>query len=92
VVPYGCSTVIFNFYSNDSPEALSTEIFSLEPCIMNHKLYSSEGTIYSTSMRGTTAVDKTEKVGITLPISLVKRADKASEDVPRSTNHATSWT
>jgi hypothetical protein len=83
VVHYGCSTVIFNFYSNDSPEALSTEIFSLEPCIMNHKLYSSEGT---------TSVDKTEKVGITLPISLVKRADKASEDVPRSTNHATSWT
>jgi metal-responsive CopG/Arc/MetJ family transcriptional regulator len=29
--------------------------------------------------------DKTEKVGITLPISLVKLADKARGDVPRST-------
>jgi metal-responsive CopG/Arc/MetJ family transcriptional regulator len=29
--------------------------------------------------------NRTEKVGITLPISLVKRADKARGDVPRST-------
>ncbi len=29
--------------------------------------------------------DKTEKVGITLPISLVKRTDKVRRDIPRST-------
>jgi metal-responsive CopG/Arc/MetJ family transcriptional regulator len=36
-------------------------------------------------MVGTTISDKTMKVGITLPISLVKRADKGRGDVPRST-------
>jgi hypothetical protein len=35
-------------------------------------------------MVGTTVSDMTEKVGITLPISLVKRADKARGDIPRS--------
>jgi metal-responsive CopG/Arc/MetJ family transcriptional regulator len=29
--------------------------------------------------------DRTEKVGITLPITLVKMADKARGDIPRST-------
>jgi metal-responsive CopG/Arc/MetJ family transcriptional regulator len=29
--------------------------------------------------------DKTEKVGITLPISLTKQTDKVRGDVPRST-------
>jgi len=29
--------------------------------------------------------DKTEKVGITLPISVLKRTDKARGDIPRST-------
>jgi hypothetical protein len=29
--------------------------------------------------------DKTEKVGITLPIALVKQTDKARGDIPRST-------
>jgi|GEM_PF-785285 hypothetical protein len=29
--------------------------------------------------------DKPEKVGITLPVSLLKQADKARGDVPRST-------
>jgi metal-responsive CopG/Arc/MetJ family transcriptional regulator len=43
------------------------------------------GTIYSTSMKRTTRDDKTEKVGITLPISLVKQTDKARGDIPRST-------
>ena len=43
------------------------------------------GTIYDTSMRRTTRDDKTEKVGITLPISLVKQTDKARGDIPRST-------
>jgi metal-responsive CopG/Arc/MetJ family transcriptional regulator len=37
-------------------------------------------------MRGTTAApDKTEKVGITLPRTLVIQADKLRGDVPRST-------
>jgi len=36
-------------------------------------------------MKGTTTADKTEKVGITLPISLVKQTDKARGDIPRST-------
>jgi metal-responsive CopG/Arc/MetJ family transcriptional regulator len=44
------------------------------------------GTTYGISMRGTTAApDKTEKVGITLPRTLVIQADKLSGDVPRST-------
>jgi metal-responsive CopG/Arc/MetJ family transcriptional regulator len=36
-------------------------------------------------MNGTTTADKTEKVGITLPIVLVKLTDKARGDIPRST-------
>ena len=36
-------------------------------------------------MESTTHADKTEKVGITLPISLVKQTDKARGDIPRST-------
>jgi metal-responsive CopG/Arc/MetJ family transcriptional regulator len=36
-------------------------------------------------MKGTTTADKTEKVGITLPLSLVERTDKVCGDVPRST-------
>ena len=36
-------------------------------------------------MKGTTTADKTEKVGITLPICLVKQADKARGNIPRST-------
>jgi metal-responsive CopG/Arc/MetJ family transcriptional regulator len=36
-------------------------------------------------MRRTTRDDKTEKVGITLPISLVKQIEKARGDIPRST-------
>jgi metal-responsive CopG/Arc/MetJ family transcriptional regulator len=36
-------------------------------------------------MQSTTIIDKTEKVGITLRISLVKQADKARGDIPRST-------
>jgi metal-responsive CopG/Arc/MetJ family transcriptional regulator len=36
-------------------------------------------------MRRTTSDDKTEKVGITLPIVLVKQTDKARSDIPRST-------
>jgi metal-responsive CopG/Arc/MetJ family transcriptional regulator len=36
-------------------------------------------------MTRTTLDDKTEKVGITLPISLVKQTDKARGDIPRST-------
>jgi hypothetical protein len=34
-------------------------------------------------MKRTTLHDKTEKVGITLPISLVKQTDKARDDIPR---------
>jgi len=30
-------------------------------------------------------IDKTEKVGITLPISLLKQTDKVRRDIPRST-------
>ena len=33
-------------------------------------------------MKGTTAADRTEKVGITLPISLVKQVDKMRGDIP----------
>jgi metal-responsive CopG/Arc/MetJ family transcriptional regulator len=36
-------------------------------------------------MVGTTHNDKTEKVGITLPKSLIKQTDKLRGDVPRST-------
>jgi metal-responsive CopG/Arc/MetJ family transcriptional regulator len=36
-------------------------------------------------MNGTTTADKTEKVGITLPNSLVKQVDKMRGDIPRST-------
>ena len=34
---------------------------------------------------GAAKIDKTEKVGITLPITLVKQTDKARGDIPRST-------
>jgi metal-responsive CopG/Arc/MetJ family transcriptional regulator len=43
------------------------------------------GTIYNTSMKRTTQGDKTEKVGITLPIVLIKQTDKAHGNIPRST-------
>jgi metal-responsive CopG/Arc/MetJ family transcriptional regulator len=36
-------------------------------------------------MVDTNKSDKTEKVGITLPVSLVKLADRARGDIPRST-------
>jgi metal-responsive CopG/Arc/MetJ family transcriptional regulator len=36
-------------------------------------------------MKHTNIIDKTEKVGITLPITLVKRTAKARGDIPRST-------
>ncbi len=36
-------------------------------------------------MTGTTSAHKTEKVGITLPLVLVKKTDKARGDIPRST-------
>jgi metal-responsive CopG/Arc/MetJ family transcriptional regulator len=36
-------------------------------------------------MVSTTRIDKTEKVGITLPNSLIKQTDKLRGDVPRST-------
>jgi metal-responsive CopG/Arc/MetJ family transcriptional regulator len=36
-------------------------------------------------MMGTTYDEKTEKVGITLPRSLLKQTDKTRGDVPRST-------
>jgi metal-responsive CopG/Arc/MetJ family transcriptional regulator len=36
-------------------------------------------------MASTTPNDKTEKVGITLPSSLIKQTDKIRGDVPRST-------
>jgi metal-responsive CopG/Arc/MetJ family transcriptional regulator len=35
-------------------------------------------------MLGTAHSDKTEKVGITLPISILKRTDRARGDIPRS--------
>ena len=36
-------------------------------------------------MTGAAKVDKTQKVGITLPITLVKQTDNARGDIPRST-------
>jgi metal-responsive CopG/Arc/MetJ family transcriptional regulator len=36
-------------------------------------------------MTSTTLDDKTEKVGITLPIVLVRQTDKVRGDIPRST-------
>jgi metal-responsive CopG/Arc/MetJ family transcriptional regulator len=36
-------------------------------------------------MKRTTMIDKTEKVGITLPIRLVKQTDEARHDIPRGT-------
>jgi hypothetical protein len=41
--------------------------------------------IYNIRMNSTTYNDKTEKVGITLPNSLIKQTDKARRDIPRST-------
>jgi hypothetical protein len=35
-------------------------------------------------MKRTTMIDKTEKVGITLPIRLVKQTDKARHDIPEA--------
>jgi metal-responsive CopG/Arc/MetJ family transcriptional regulator len=35
-------------------------------------------------MVGANKTDKTEKVGITLPLSLLKQTDKARHDIPRS--------
>jgi metal-responsive CopG/Arc/MetJ family transcriptional regulator len=35
-------------------------------------------------MVGASKRDKTEKVGITLPVSLLKRGDKVRDDIPRS--------
>jgi metal-responsive CopG/Arc/MetJ family transcriptional regulator len=35
-------------------------------------------------MVGTIKLDKTEKVGITLPGSVLKRVDKVRQDIPRS--------
>jgi metal-responsive CopG/Arc/MetJ family transcriptional regulator len=36
-------------------------------------------------MVGSTKIDRTEKLGITLPISLLKQIDKNLGDIPRST-------
>jgi metal-responsive CopG/Arc/MetJ family transcriptional regulator len=36
-------------------------------------------------MRGAAKIDKTEKVGITLPLSLLKGTDNVRGDIPRST-------
>jgi metal-responsive CopG/Arc/MetJ family transcriptional regulator len=36
-------------------------------------------------MIGTTDVDRTEKLGITLPISLLKQIESKRGDIPRST-------
>ena len=36
-------------------------------------------------MKGAAKIDKTEKVGITLPNSLLKQVEKARGDIPRST-------
>ena len=36
-------------------------------------------------MVSTTRIDRTEKLGITLPISLLKQVDNKRGDVPRST-------
>jgi hypothetical protein len=36
-------------------------------------------------MVGINETDKTEKVGITLPISILKRMDNVRGDIPRST-------
>ena len=41
--------------------------------------------MYNIGMKGTIAVDKTEKVGITLPKSILQRIDKVRGDIPRST-------
>ena len=35
-------------------------------------------------MSNTNKTDRTEKVGITLPLSLLKQTDKARRDIPRS--------
>ena len=36
-------------------------------------------------MVGTTKIDRTEKLGITLPISLLQKIDRNRGDIPRST-------
>jgi metal-responsive CopG/Arc/MetJ family transcriptional regulator len=36
-------------------------------------------------MASTTSNDRTEKVGVTLPSSLIKQTDKIRGDIPRST-------
>jgi hypothetical protein len=45
----------------------------------------SEGTIYTTRMSARMLLDKTERVGITIPGSILKRVDKVRGDIPRST-------
>ena len=42
-------------------------------------------TTHNISMASTTYEDKTQKVGITLPNSLIKRTDELRGDIPRST-------
>jgi hypothetical protein len=42
-------------------------------------------TVHNISMASTTYNDKTQKVGITLPNSLIKQTDKLRGDIPRST-------
>jgi hypothetical protein len=49
----------------------------------DRKVYSSG--VRGTCMASTTFTDKTRKLGITLPVSLLKQTDKARGDVPRST-------
>ena len=41
--------------------------------------------MYYISMASTTKGDKTEKLGITLPISLLRTIDNKRGDIPRST-------
>jgi metal-responsive CopG/Arc/MetJ family transcriptional regulator len=40
--------------------------------------------MYYISMVGTTKADRTEKLGITLPISLLQEIDNKRGDIPRS--------
>jgi metal-responsive CopG/Arc/MetJ family transcriptional regulator len=43
------------------------------------------GYIHLTSMVSTTNSDRTEKLGITLPTSILQKVDKERGDIPRST-------
>jgi hypothetical protein len=69
-----CSTCCATSFGDCNSSTAKMAIFELQQKTKCLKLC---GTIYNTSMKHTTQGDKTMKVGITLPIVLVRQTDKA---------------